>query len=160
MLHNRFQAAVKKKRKNKQTNKQTIFWLLCSVNGENRKTSPLIYNHGQKSLDTFAFVELFSIHTYPAPLPPHKQRWTRLSRMFSEFQHWVGWGKRELQEKFERDALFNEGTRNYRKFWMLHYCPKEFCLLLSLFTGSKVFDLPYLSEISNFPGIMWIIVGT
>ena len=71
------------------------------------KQVPLIYNHGQKSWDTFAFVELFSIHTYPAPLPPHKQRWTRLSRMFSEFQHCVGWGKRELQEKFEKDALFN-----------------------------------------------------
>ena len=80
------------------------------------KQVPLIYNHGQKSWDNFAFVELFSIHTYPAPLPPHKQRWTRLSRMFSEFQHWVGWGKRELQEKFEKDALFNEGTRNYQKF--------------------------------------------
>ena len=85
------------------------------MNGENRKTSSLIYNHGQKSLDTFAFVELFSIHTYPAPLPPHKQRWTRLSKMFSEFQHWVGWGKRELQEKFEKDALFNEGTQKLPK---------------------------------------------
>ena len=79
------------------------------------KQVPLIYNHGQKSWDNFAFVELFSIHTYPAPLPPHKERWTRLSRMFSEFQHCVGWGKGELQEKFEKDALFNEGAQKLPK---------------------------------------------
>ena len=53
-------------------------------------------------------------HTQPLP-PPHKQRWTRLSRMFSEFQHCVGWGKKEVQEKFEKDTLFNEGTQKLPK---------------------------------------------
>ena len=29
---------------------------------------------------------------------------------FSEFQHCVGWGDGKLQENFEKDALFREGT--------------------------------------------------
>ena len=37
----------------------------------------------------------------PPPPQPHKQRWTSAS----EFQHCVG-GGRELQEEFEKDALF------------------------------------------------------
>ena len=69
-----------------------------------------------KSLGTILHLwSYFHFHTYPAPLPPHKERWTRLSRMFSEFQHCVGWGKGELQEKFEKDALFNEGTQKLPK---------------------------------------------
>ena len=43
------------------------------------------YNHGQKSYDTILFVGLFSIHTCPAPPQPHKQRWTPVSRIFSEY---------------------------------------------------------------------------
>ena len=45
--------------------------------------------------------------TQVQPLPsPHKQCWTRVSRFFSEFQLCIGWGKEELQEIFEKDALF------------------------------------------------------
>ena len=41
------------------------------------------------------------------PLPsPHKQCWTRVFRIFSEFQLCIGWGEKELQENFENDALF------------------------------------------------------
>ena len=41
------------------------------------------------------------------PLPsPHKQCWTRESRLFSEFQFCIGWEERELEENFEKDALF------------------------------------------------------
>ena len=41
------------------------------------------------------------------PLPsPHKECWTRVSRIFSEFQLCIGWGEGELQENFEKDALF------------------------------------------------------
>ena len=43
------------------------------------------YNHGQKFYDTILFVGLFSIHTCPAPPPPNKQRWTSVSRIFSEY---------------------------------------------------------------------------
>ena len=39
------------------------------------------------------------------PLPsPHKQYWTRVSRIFSEFKLCIGWGKGELQENVEKDA--------------------------------------------------------
>ena len=48
------------------------------------------YNHGQKSWDTFAFLGSFPIHT-GQPLPsPHKQCWTRVSRIFFEFQVCIG----------------------------------------------------------------------
>ena len=44
--------------------------------------------------------------TQVQPLPsPHKQCWTRVSRIFSEFQLCIGW-EGELQENFEKDALF------------------------------------------------------
>ena len=45
--------------------------------------------------------------TQVQPLPsPHKQCWTRVSRIFSEFQLCIGWEKGELQENFEKDILF------------------------------------------------------
>ena len=45
------------------------------------------------------------------PLPsPHKQCWTRVSRICSQFQLCIGRGEEELQEIFEKDALFEEGT--------------------------------------------------
>ena len=49
--------------------------------------------------------------TQVQPLPsPHKQCWTRVSRIFSEFQLCIGWGEGELQENFEKDALLYEGS--------------------------------------------------
>ena len=43
---------------------------------------------------------------------PHKQRWARVSRIFSEFRLCIGWWGvgGELQENFEKDALLYEGT--------------------------------------------------
>ena len=50
--------------------------------------------------DVFQFTQV-------RPLPsPHKQCWTRVSRIFSEFQLSIGWGEGDLQENFEKDALF------------------------------------------------------
>ena len=63
------------------------------------------YNHGQKSWDTFAFLRHFPIHTGPTP-PRTPQCWICVSRIFSEFQLSIGWGVGELQENFEKDALF------------------------------------------------------
>ena len=60
-----------------------------------------------KSLGTL--VRLWGVFqfTQVQPLPsPHKQCWTRVSRIFSEFQLCIGWGEGELQENFENDALF------------------------------------------------------
>ena len=48
----------------------------------------------------------------PNPLPsPHKQSWTRVSKIFPEFQICIGWGKGELQGNYEKDALFCESTQ-------------------------------------------------
>ena len=48
------------------------------------------------------------MHTVqPLPLP-HKQLWTSVSRIFTEFQLCIRWGGGggDLQESFEKDALF------------------------------------------------------
>ena len=38
--------------------------------------------------------------TQVEPLPsPHKQRWTRISRIFSEFQLCIGWGRENCKKK-------------------------------------------------------------
>ena len=60
-----------------------------------------------KSLGTLlSFWSVFQF-TQVQPLPsPHKQCWTLVSKSFSEFQLCIGWGKGELQENFEKDALF------------------------------------------------------
>ena len=45
--------------------------------------------------------------TQVQPLPsPHKQCWTRVSRIFPSFNFCIGWKEEELQENFEKDALF------------------------------------------------------
>ena len=69
-------------------------------------TESLSHNHGQKSWDTFAFLGRFPIHTGPAPpLTPQTmldaciQNFFRVSTFYS-----VGQG--ELQDSFEKDALF------------------------------------------------------
>ena len=49
--------------------------------------------------------------TQVQPLPsPHKQCWTRVSRIFSEIQLCIGWGEGELHENFENDAVLR-GSR-------------------------------------------------
>ena len=101
----------------------------CTQRGQIIET---YYNHGQKSWDTFAFLGCFPIHTSPIPLPsPHKQCGTRVSRIFSEFQLCIGWGKGELQENFGKDAMLKREPRNNRKIWIL--CPNDFCPGLSEF---------------------------
>ena len=64
------------------------------------------------------------------PFPSHhKQCWTRVSRIFSEFQLCIKWrrGGGELQENF----CFKGEQRNDRKIWILQHCPKDFCPGLS-----------------------------
>ena len=77
--------------------------------------SVLNYNPGSKSWDTLHFWGVFQC-TQVQPLPsPHKQCWTRVSRIFSEFQLCVGWGEGELQENSEKGTLFYEETEKWRK---------------------------------------------
>ena len=70
------------------------------------RNESLFYNHGQKSWDTFALLGRFPIHTGPTPpLTPQTildaciQNFFRVSTIYSV-------GKGELQENFEKDALF------------------------------------------------------
>ena len=75
-----------------------------------------------KSLgDTFAFVGLFSVDTCPTSFPTPQ---TKL-----EFHYCVGWRKGELQEHFEKDALFYASIHKLQKimnttllFQALHPC--------------------------------------
>ena len=96
-----------------------IILYLCTLK-QLSKQGPLNYNvftfnHGQKSWDTFALLGVLQcIQAQPLP-SPHRQCWTRVSRILSEFQLCKGWGEGELQENFEKDTLFYEGTQNERK---------------------------------------------
>ena len=69
-----------------------------------------------KSLGTLLhFLGVFQF-THAQPLTSaHKQCWTRVVRILSKFQICIGWGERELQENFEKDALFYKGTHKLQK---------------------------------------------
>ena len=72
-------------------------------------------NHEQKSWNIFAFVGVFQF-TQVQPLPsPHKQCWTRASRIFSEFQLCIGWGEGQLQEISKTLHCFKREPRNNRR---------------------------------------------
>ena len=70
----------------------------------------VIYDHGQKSSDTFALVGLFSIHTCLNRSPTPQIKLDCINQFF-KFLNCVGWGKGELRENFEKDALFSEDTQ-------------------------------------------------
>ena len=46
---------------------------------------------------------------------PHPTCWICVVRILSEFQICIGWGKGELQENVEKDALFYKGTHKLQK---------------------------------------------
>ena len=70
----------------------------------------LYYNHWKKSRDTFAFLGHFPIHTGPAPpLTPQTTLDASTKNFFRVLTLYRGEG--ELQENFEKDALFYEGTK-------------------------------------------------
>ena len=69
-----------------------------------------------KSLGTLLHFGGIFQFTHAHPLASrHKQCWTRVSRIFTEFRLCIGWGEGELREKFEKDALFCEGTQILQK---------------------------------------------
>ena len=69
-------------------------------------TGSLFYNHGQKSRDTFAFLGRFPIHTGPAPpLCPQTMLDACIQNLF-RVSTFCSVGEEELQESFEKDALF------------------------------------------------------
>ena len=70
----------------------------------------------------------FPNHTGPTP-PLNDQTMLDACIQNFFFQHCIGWGERELQENFEKDALFYKGTQNDRKKYMIiglqsqDFCP-------------------------------------
>ena len=89
---------------------------------------PLFQNIMDKSLGALLrFWGVFQF-TQVQPLPsPHKQCWTRVSRIFSEFQLCIGWGRENCKKISKRMHCFKREPRNDRKIWILQYCPKDFC---------------------------------
>ena len=55
----------------------------------------------------------------PSPHPTNNWCWTSVSRIFSEFQLCIGCGEGELQENFEKDALFRGNREMTEKY---EYC--------------------------------------
>ena len=106
-----------------------------------------------KSLGTLLhFWGIFQF-THAQPLAsPRKHWWTRVSRIFSEFQLCIGWGEGELQKISKRIHCFMREHRYYRKLWILHSYPKDFCpglvgclFLFVFFTEFFSMFLSYLS---------------
>ena len=65
--------------------------------------------------------------TQVQPLPsPHKQCWTRVSRILSEIQLCIGWGEGELQENFENDAVLRGSREMTRKYAYCSTVPRTF----------------------------------
>ena len=58
---------------------------------------------------------VFSVDTCPTPLPTPQTKLNVCIQNFFEFQHCVGWREGELQEHFEKDALFYEGIHKLQK---------------------------------------------
>ena len=73
-------------------------------------------NHGQKSWDTFAFLGRFSIHTsLIPPLTPQTTLDACIKNYFRVSTLYRVGGEGELQENFEKDAVFYEGKRKLQK---------------------------------------------
>ena len=89
------------------TDRSTILW------GE---FSDRDYNHGQKVSGHFCTSRAFSNSHRSNPSPHLTNNVGRVyPAFFFEFQLCVGWGEGELQENFEKDALFHEGIEKWQK---------------------------------------------
>ena len=80
-----------------------------------------------KSLETLLHFWGFFQFTQVQPLPSaYKQCWTRVCRIFSEFQLCIGWGEGELQENFEKDPLFRGNREMTEKYEYCGTVPRTF----------------------------------
>ena len=88
--------------------------------------APLFQTIMDKSLGTLLPFWGVSQFTQDQPLPsPHKQCWTRVSKIFSEFQLFIRWGRENCKKISKRMHCFKREPINDRK--ILQYCPKDFC---------------------------------
>ena len=95
-----------------------------------------IYNNGQKSWDTFAFLRHFPIHTgLTPPLTPQTKLdafiqyfFWRVSTLY-RLGDWAGGrGRRDnCKKNSKRMHCFMREPRNDRKIRIFHYCPKDLC---------------------------------
>ena len=98
----------------------SLFLYLLLTNGNPFPT----YKVWTKVLGHFGVSGMFSNSHRPNPSPhPHKQSWTRVSRIFSEFQLCIGWGwgRENCKKISKRIFCFIREPRNGRKIWMRHY---------------------------------------
>ena len=87
----------------------------------------VIYGHGQKSWDTFALVGRFSIHTCLTRSPTPQITLDCINQFF-KFLNSVGGGRKNCKKISKRTHCFLRTPKNDRKFWIMHYCPKDVCL--------------------------------
>ena len=112
------------------------FDLYTQLNGSRyneKRTDPIVRpTIMDKSLGTLLhFWGVFQF-TQVQPLPsPHKQCWTRVSRIFSEFQLCRGWGRENCNKISKTLNCLKREPRNNRKIWILQYYHKDFCPTLS-----------------------------
>ena len=82
---------------------------------------PLFQTIMDKSLGTLLLFWGIFQFTQVQPLPsPHKQCWTHVLRIFTEFQLCIGWGEGELQENFEKKHTLLRGNREMTEQY--EYC--------------------------------------
>ena len=103
------------------------FYLYFKIEVQCPRVAMLIYNHGQKSWDTFAFLGRFQF-TQVQPLPsPHKQCWTRVSRIFFRVSTLYRVGGGRTARKFRKGCTVLRGNREMTEKY--EYCstvPKTF----------------------------------
>ena len=79
-----------------------------------------------KTLGTLSHFWVVFQSTQVQPLPsPHKRCWMRVSRIFSEFQLCIEWGRENCKKISKRMHCFKREPLNNRKIWILLYCPKD-----------------------------------
>ena len=108
----------------------------------------------------------FPIHTGPTPTPilsclpsPHKQCWTHISRIVSEFQLCIGWGGGRTARKFQKGCTVLRGNREMTEKYEYcsSYCPKDLCpgLSESWFWGKRLLSSFFLCFLGILETSSW-----
>ena len=110
-----------------------------------------MYNHGQKSWDTFAFLGRFPrILICPAPPLTPQTTLDACIQNFSECQLCLGWREGELKENDGKDALFYEVTQKLQKIMNTAFLsPRTFVHDCSCGDRYKVFSFLFFLGIGD-----------